>query len=75
MAVISENAFRSYYARGEADALIGRLTPDMQDAVRQNMLWNVRNAIAYEARQKQEIEELEQYTTQVVAKGEDFGSW
>ncbi|MFK3741006.1 hypothetical protein [Massilia sp. TN1-12] len=54
---------------------VGRLTTEMQDAVRQNMLWNLRNCIAYEATQKKEIEELEKYAEQVAAKGSDWGAW
>lgn len=54
---------------------VERLTPDMQEAVRNNMLWNLRNAIDFERRQKQEIEELEQHVEQVVAKGEDWATW
>jgi hypothetical protein len=62
----------------EHDAIadfVERLTPDMQTAVRQNMLWNLRNAIDFERRRKQEHEELEQYITEIADKGEHWATW
>lgn len=59
----------------EINDFVSRLVLPVQEMVRMNMLWNVRNAIAYTAQQKQELEELEQYAEQVVAKGEDWGAW
>ena len=54
---------------------VGRLTPNMQEAVRKNLLWNVRNALVYGAQQKQDQADLEEFVAEEAAKGPQWATW
>lgn len=68
---ISVSEFREREHRN----FMSRLTQEVQEIVRQDLIQAVGNALRFHQRSRQELEELEQFAAEQVAQGETWGTF